>query len=303
MRRTVEQETRDVEKLSKEVTEKSGYLQSISKSIDDKKSERLALHDVRKEEWRKAQELQEQVREAREQYLRAVSDTRKAMPRATAMGLEALKTIVEQEGLVYGEQYFGMLMDNFTLRDEKFQTAVEVAAQNSLFHVIVDNDNTASKLMTRLEQGKLGRVTFLPLNRLRIDKVNYPDSNDVRPILDTCLEFDPKVEKAMQHVFGKKLVARSPELASEWSAKLSMDAITLEGDLCSRKGALTSTCRSQAFRAHAYCGRQGDGSRALAVTPRKSQKAGWNHQLDCKPRGKLNGIETKQESHGATKIH
>jgi structural maintenance of chromosome 3 (chondroitin sulfate proteoglycan 6) len=239
LRRTVEQEIKDVTKLQQEVTEKSGHLLSISKTMDAKKSERLQLLDARKEEWRLQQELEEQVRDARAEYQRACSDTRKAMPRATAMGLEALKTIVEQEGLVQGEQYFGMLMDNMTLRDEKYQTAVEVAAQNSLFHVIVDNDQTASKLMMRLEQGKLGRVTFLPLNRLRVEKVQYPDNNDVRPMLDLCIQYDKKVERAMQHIFSKKLIARSPELASEWSAKLSMDAITLDGDLCGRKGALT----------------------------------------------------------------
>ena len=42
--------------------------------------------------------------------------------------------------------------------------AVEAAMQNSLFHVIVDNDETAARLMRRLKDGKLSRDTFLPLN-------------------------------------------------------------------------------------------------------------------------------------------
>ena len=51
-------------------------------------------------------------------------------------------------------------MQNFELIDVTFRTAVEVAAQNSLFHVIVDTDETAAKLMHRLEKDRLGRVTF-----------------------------------------------------------------------------------------------------------------------------------------------
>ena len=43
----------------------------------------------------------------------------------------------------------------------------------------------------------------------------------------------------MKQVFGKKSLARSVEAASIWSARSKMDAITLDGDLCSRKGALT----------------------------------------------------------------
>jgi structural maintenance of chromosome 3 (chondroitin sulfate proteoglycan 6) len=93
--------------------------------------------------------------------------------------------------------------------------------------------------MKRLEKDRLGRVTFLPLNRLRIDRANYPDSPDVRPLLSHCIKYDPKVERAMKHVFGKKLLARNVDVASTWSARCKMDAITLDGDLCSRKGALS----------------------------------------------------------------
>lgn len=61
------------------------------------------------------------------------------------------------------------------------KTAVEVAANNALFHVIVDTDATAAKLilMKRLERERLGRVTFLPLNQLREDthsQLQYPES-------------------------------------------------------------------------------------------------------------------------------
>lgn len=239
LRRTAEKEAAEIMVLQQDVTNKAAAQQSLSKSIDEKGRQRLNLSDTRRENWRKTEELQEQVREARDVMHSCLSDTKKVMPRATAMGLEALRSIVEQEGLVHGEQYFGMLMENMKLTDNKYQTAVEVAAQNSLFHIIVDNDHTAARLMKRLEDGKLGRVTFLPLNQLRVDSVKHPESNDVRPMLDLCIKYDKQVERAMQHVFSKKLIARSQELASEWSTKLSVDAITLDGDLCGRKGALT----------------------------------------------------------------
>jgi structural maintenance of chromosome 3 (chondroitin sulfate proteoglycan 6) len=272
LRRTVAQESKDISSLSAQVTQQAAGLQSLSKTIDEKKRQRLELVDARKEDWRKTEELHEQVRDARQNYHQALSDTRKVMPRATAMGLEALRTIVEQERLVVGEQYFGMLMDNMDLKDARYQTAVEVAAQNSLFHVIVDNDNTAARLMNRLEKDKLGRVTFLPLNKLRVENVQYPDNNDVKPLLDLCITYDKKVKAAMQHVFNKKLLARTPELASEWSTKLSMDVITLDGDLCSRKGALTGgfvDVNKSRLRAHAT---QKESKETLASVEREHQE-------------------------------
>jgi len=240
LRRVVQQETGNIKTLQQEVTQKAAAQQTLSKSVEEKKRQRLELHEARKNDWRAQEDLQEQVREARDTVHTSISDTKKVMPRATAQGLDALKTIVEQEGLVHGEQYFGMVMENIKLTDAKYQTAIEVAAQNSLFHVIVDTDTTAATLMTRLEQEKLGRVTFLPLNQLRVEQVNYPDDADVHPLLhENVFTYDKKVDRAMQQVFSKKLVARSPEIAAEWSTKLHMDAITLDGDLCSRKGAMT----------------------------------------------------------------
>ncbi len=241
LRRTLEQETRQINQLKKEVQTGSANLQQVTKSIEEKKSQKLQAHDTRKEEYRKLEELHDVVREAREKHKQAVFDTRKTMPKATALGIEALSSIVEQEGLVQGKHYFGSLMSNFTLQHPKYKTAIEIAAGNSLFHVIVDTDDTASLLMKRLESQKLGRVTFLPLNRLRVDDlVKVPDGNsDIRSMLELCIQYDATVKVAMQHVFGKKLLARTTDVAAEWSKKLQADAITLDGDLCSRKGALT----------------------------------------------------------------
>lgn len=239
LRRSVESDKRELEQRNTDIEKKATTLQKLEKAIEEKKRERLELHDQRKEQWRKSEELRERVKETRDFLHQSKSNLRKVMPRATSLGLEALQNVVRQEGLVQGEQYYGMLMENFELVDPKFQTAVEVAAQNSLFHVIVDTDATAARLMKRLEKDKLGRVTFLPLNRLRVDRADYPESPDVRALLEHCLKYDSKVDRAMKHVFGKKLLARNVDVASTWSARCKMDAITLDGDLCSRKGALS----------------------------------------------------------------
>jgi structural maintenance of chromosome 3 (chondroitin sulfate proteoglycan 6) len=239
LRRTVDQEEGAISKLRDEVTKKAAVQQTIAKSVDEMAKQRVELTETRRKHWREVEELQERIRESRETLHTCLADTQKVMPRATAMGLEALRSIVEREGIVKGGMYFGMVMENFKLSDDKYRTAVEAAAQNSLFHVIVDTDHTAARLMKHLEEGKLGRVTFLPLNQLRVEQVKYPENNEIRPMIDLCLEFDKNVSRAMQHIFGKKLIARTKDLASEWSTKVNMDVLTLDGDLCGRKGALT----------------------------------------------------------------
>ena len=92
-------------------------------------------------------------------------DFRASMPKHIAMGLEAVKKIVKDENI---NGYYGPVVDNFTLKNAKYRTPVEVAAGNALFHVIVDNDNTAAYLIDRLSKENRGRLTFMPLSQLNV---------------------------------------------------------------------------------------------------------------------------------------
>ena len=63
-------------------------------------------------------------------------------------------------------------------------TAVEVIGGNQLFHVVVDNDAVATRIVEVLTRDKMGRATFLPLNRINPSDVKYPDhGSDAVPML------------------------------------------------------------------------------------------------------------------------
>uniref|UniRef100_A0A7S4I268 Structural maintenance of chromosomes protein n=1 Tax=Odontella aurita TaxID=265563 RepID=A0A7S4I268_9STRA len=297
-RKTIEKETRELDKKTSDLSTKNATLDALVQTIEEKSKDRNEAAERRKEMWRSNEELEEKSREARENARRALSDMRKIMPRATSLGLDALTGVVEREGIRVGEQYFGLLMENMELTDVKYRTAVEVAAQNSLFHVIVDTDATAAKLMKRLEEDRLGRVTFLPLNRLNVENVTYPETSDVTPLLSRCVRYDPKVDVAMRHVFGRKLLARTVDAASTWSSQCHMDAITLDGDLCSRKGALTGgyvdVARSR-LRAHAELREAEDAfKKADADHKEVSRKASAVDQNVTRVMGELQRLEAKR---------
>lgn len=69
----------------------------------------------------------------------------------------------------------------------------------SLFHVVVDNDETATRLMEAMATEKAGRVTFMPLNRLRTRPTVYPSGADAIPMMSK-LTFDPMFQKALEQV-------------------------------------------------------------------------------------------------------
>lgn len=63
----------------------------------------------------------------------------------------------------------------------------------------MDNDETATRLLEAMAAEKAGRVTFIPLNRLRTRPVLYPNSPDAIPMISK-LKFDARYQKAFEQV-------------------------------------------------------------------------------------------------------
>ena len=206
---------------------------TLSASITTKTITRNQLQDARKASWRSLEEFQEKIADAKQELDRGRQQLNSVLPKNIAIGLRIVEEYAREHQLA---GYYGPLIDNFRLRSDAFRTAVEVAAGNALFHVIVDTNDTAALLMRELEKRKAGRLTFLPLNRITVPNVKYPDSTDVRSMVDVALDVDPYFEKAIRHVFGKKLLARDLEVAAHFSKEYDFDAITRDGDLVNRRG-------------------------------------------------------------------
>ena len=212
---------------------KASRLEELSNLVHVAVTERNSLQERRKAVWREQETLSEKLMVVKSDAEKARKSLNAALPKHIAQGLAAVARIAEEKNL---SGYLGPLIDNITLKSEAFRTCVEVAAGNALFHIVVDTDATAAVLMKELERQKSGRITFLPLNRIRNEAVNYPVSNDVRPLIDVAIEFDQRVEAAVRQVFGKKLLARDLEVATHFSKSSQLDAITRDGDLVNRRG-------------------------------------------------------------------
>lgn len=109
---------------------------------------------------------------------------------------------------------------------------------NSLFHVVTDTDDTAKRLLDIMNREKTGRLTFMPLNRLRPGVPSYPDAQDAIPLIQK-LRFNDRDVKAFQQVFGKTCVCRDLTIAAAYVKSHGINTITLDGDKVDRKGALT----------------------------------------------------------------
>lgn len=156
------------------------------------------------------------------------------MDHNTSRGIAAVRRIKRQHNL---EGVYGTLAELFEVND-RYRTAVEVTAGQSLFHYVVDTDETATKVLEILQQEKAGRVTFMPLNRLRSKPANLPRASDTIPMIDK-LQYDSAFEKTFNHVFGKTIICPNLQVASQYARSHGVNAITPEGDRSDKRGALT----------------------------------------------------------------
>lgn len=85
---------------------------------------------------------------------------------------------------------------------------------------------------------KTGRVTFMPLNRLKNKPVTFPATNDAEPLIKK-LRYDPSHSRAFEQVFGKTCVCKDLTLAASYVRSHGLNTITIDGDKVDRRGALT----------------------------------------------------------------
>lgn len=126
--------------------------------------------------------------------------------------------------------------------DSVHRTAIDVAAGNSLHDVIVDTDETAHECIERLKAERVGRATFLPLNKLNVRE----KSKDARALVGkegvvdfaiNLLDYDTQYEAAFRHVFGETVVVDTLENARRYIGTARL--VTLDGELIQKSGAMT----------------------------------------------------------------
>ena len=177
---------------------------------------------------------QDQVR--LEQDLAKLESRREALQESR--GTAALRLILES-GLpgVHGT------VANLGEVDPPHRLALEVAAGARLNHVVVDDDRIAAQAIALLKRHRAGRLTFLPLNRLRgpaARSATARGSLRLQGLVDRAVHlvhFEPIYGQVFAHVLGETLVFETLNQARRLLGQHR--CVTLEGELLERSGAMT----------------------------------------------------------------
>lgn len=235
LRGAVQELTDEIQERTDNADKRRQDIEKANKRHAELKKTRDNTTNSRKELWREEATIEQSLQNTREELSRAERNLRSTASKHVGYGIDTVKRIVQERGI---DGVHGPLIENLQC-DKQFFTAVEVTGGSRLFHIIVDTDKIAANILSIMNKHKLpGEVTFMPLNRLQSKEHEYPSSPDALPMINK-LRFDEAFRPAMNLVFGKTLICRNMEVASQFSKSENLDCITLDGDQVSRRGALT----------------------------------------------------------------
>lgn len=229
---------KDIGTLEKEIARLNAVLEgesdntmTLAEQVQNARDAQDAIRNQQSSLFRDDARLSAQVDNA-EKSLRSAEDVLShLMDHATSRGLQTLRRLKTQHNL---DGIHGTVAELLEV-PEPYKIATEVAAGPSLFHVVCDNDNTASKVIELLNKERGGRLTMIALNRVQARTTEVPQTADAQPLLPK-LRYDPIYEKAIRHIFGKVIVC--PELSICQSLVRTHDvlALTPDGDRANKKG-------------------------------------------------------------------
>lgn len=146
---------------------------------------------------------------------------------------EAVKALLNKEGV------FGTI-STLSEIDNKYRIAIEIAVGPHLNDIVVDSENNAISYVDYLKSNNLGRVRFLPLNRLTEFKHSGKAeiASNMKGIMGfavNLIKYDRKYDIAFKQVFRDTLIAENVEAARRIKG---IRVVTLDGELFEAGGAI-----------------------------------------------------------------
>ena len=238
---TYEFELKDIdwqsEEFKKDHQEKSKKTRDLEKKLFDKK--------------KKESELTEQLADLENAVLRLQREQSKLQAELDALQSVAGKynpavneiLKARKEGALKG--IHGTIAELAKV-DKKYETAVEIAAGARMQSIIVKDDEVAANAIKFLQKEKLGRATFLPLNKMIAGKprgkalMSVKDEKAHGFALD-LVDFEEKYRGAFWYVFGDTVIVDGLDDARRLMGGVRL--VDLKGSLIEAGGAMVGGSR------------------------------------------------------------
>ncbi|KAM0688441.1 Structural maintenance of chromosomes protein 1 [Conglomerata obtusa] len=136
----------------------------------------------------------------------------------------------------------GRFIDLITPTQKRYEVALSVLIGSYDQAVIVDDEKIAIECIKYIKSKRLGRITFLPLNSLRINNSLHKEYREIDVLALDTLNYDPVYQRAAIFVMKDSLITETIDKAKQIVYKENVKAkvVTLDGVLFHQNGNITA---------------------------------------------------------------
>ena len=145
-----------------------------------------------------------------------------------------VKSVLQEKNRLGG--IIGAVSEHLTF-DVHYQTALEIALGASSQHIIVEDEQAATKAIDFLKQNRAGRATFLPLTTIKARSISGQNQDVIASspgflgMADELVTFDAKLEAIFKNLLATTAIFDTVEHARDAARKVRYQVrmVTLDG--------------------------------------------------------------------------
>ena len=145
-----------------------------------------------------------------------------------------VKTVLQEKVRLGG--IIGAVSEHLTF-DVHYQTALEIALGASSQHIIVEDENAATKAIDFLKRNRAGRATFLPLTTIKARTISSQNQDAIAAspgflgMADELVTFDTRLEAIFKNLLATTAIFDTVEHAREAARQVRYQVrmVTLDG--------------------------------------------------------------------------
>ncbi len=220
--------------LADERSEKQTEIEGLERDLQDARKNKGILDKQLGETERAMLSARKALEPLREEIARLTKKQMQieAQQQASGASDRIISAILGMDGV------FGTVSSLGKVIDSEYSLALNIAAGGRLNNVVVDSDQTAANVIRYLKDERMGRLTLLPLNKMKAQPPLPPlAGNGVVDYAINLIDFDPEYRDAFNLVFGQTVIVETLDAGRRLMGRYRM--VTLEGELLERGGAMT----------------------------------------------------------------
>ena len=145
-----------------------------------------------------------------------------------------VKSVLQEKNRLGG--IIGAVSEHLTF-DVRYQTALDIALGASSQHIIVENEQAATKAIDFLKRNRSGRATFLPLTTIKARSISGQNQDVIASspgflgMADELVTFDAKLEAIFKNLLATTAIFDTVEHARDAARKVRYQVrmVTLDG--------------------------------------------------------------------------